>query len=362
MTCTRQVNLSEQPYTVHIGAEIIANSGTLCHAAGLTGTALVVSDTHVHPLYGAAMQEGLESSSIHSTSVIVPAGEKSKSHTELIRIYEAALAAGLDRSSWIVALGGGVVGDLAGYAAATFLRGIRLVQVPTTLLAMVDSAVGGKTGINLPQGKNLVGVFHQPSLVIADTDTLQTLPPREFRAGLAEVIKYGVIADPDILNLLEGSSPDALAQDTACLESLVDRSCAIKADIVSKDEREQGLRAVLNFGHTLGHAIEQVTGYGTYLHGEAISMGMCYAARLSERLTHFPAESTQRLKHVLERYSLPTSYPRVPWTDIMTAMNRDKKRKAGSIGFVLANQLGSVTHGCPVSEDNLESVWSEGGV
>lgn len=321
----------------------------------------MVLDEQVQLPYGDRVQGSLRQAGVSVGSIVIPSGEASKSHGELIRIYDAALAAGLDRSSWLLALGGGVVGDLAGYAAATYLRGVPLVQIPTTLLAMVDSAVGGKTGINLTQGKNLIGAFHQPSLVLADTDTLHTLPDREFCAGLAEIVKYGLIVDPSILSVLEETTPAELKTDAVRLESLIERSCAIKAGVVAEDEREGGLRAILNFGHTLAHAIEQVSGYGTYLHGEAVAIGMCYAARLSERLRDFPPSATTRLRAVLTRYRLPVTTPDAPWDRVLAAMNRDKKRKAGVIGFVLLDEPGKAVFGCPVPEHVLASVWREGG-
>jgi len=277
-----------------------------------------------------------------------------------LRIYDAALVAGLERSSFIVALGGGVIGDLAGYAAATYLRGIDLVQVPTTLLAMVDSAVGGKTGVNLPKGKNLIGAFHQPSLVCMDTDTLASLPAREFRAGLAEVVKYGVISDPRLFDVLESfDSPDDLQQDAQTIAHLVRRSCEIKADVVGLDEREGGLRAILNFGHTIGHAIEQATGYTAYLHGEAVSLGMIFAARLSEVLCGFAAEDTERLIRLLQRLDLPVVFPSNTWEDIRVAMGRDKKKVGGEVRFVLAERLGSMQYGVAVPEERLHTLWEK---
>jgi 3-dehydroquinate synthase len=360
MTTCCTVELGDRSYAIEIGAPILDLLGLRCVAAGLKGRALVVTDEHVGPLYAEAALAALAQAGIPASLVSVPAGEESKSHTQLIAIYDAALAAGLDRASFVVALGGGVVGDLAGYAAASYLRGIRFVQVPTSLLAMVDSAVGGKTGINLPQGKNLIGAFHQPALVLADCATLRTLPPREWAAGMAEVIKYGVIADPSILDRLEQQSAAELADDDEAVAALVQRSCEIKADVVRQDEREGGLRAILNFGHTLGHAIEQVSGYGVWLHGEAIAMGMVYAARLSERILGFPAAETERLIRVFQQYQLPVTMPDVSWADLWQAMARDKKKQAGAVGFVLAERLGRVRYGCVVDEATLTSVWQGG--
>lgn len=362
MTLTQKVELGERSYAIHIGPGALQALGLRSKEAGFGTKALIVTDEAVAAHYLAQTEAILRANDFDVTSLAVPSGEASKSHAELIRIYDAALAAGLERSSWIVALGGGVVGDLAGYAAATYLRGIRFVQVPTTLLAMVDSAVGGKTGINVPQGKNLIGAFHQPALVIADTDTLLTLPVREFNAGVAEVIKYGVIADPDILTALADGDAASLLADKARLAKLVERSCAIKADVVRQDEQEGGLRAILNFGHTLGHAVEQVAGYGTYLHGEAIAIGMIFAARLSERIKGFSPNDTQKLAEILQRYGLPTAFPDLAWSLLLDAMKRDKKKKSGVVGFVLASALGQVEYGCPVPDDVLADTWAAGGV
>lgn len=359
MTCKRIVELGARAYPIHIGPDLLPKLGAHCAEEKMGSKTLIVSDDHVDALYGGVAEESLRSVGLVTARVTVPAGEPSKSHDPLIRIYHAALDAGLERSSSIVALGGGVVGDLAGFAAATYLRGIRLIQVPTSLLAMVDSAVGGKTGINLPQGKNLIGAFYQPSMVLADTATLRTLPPREFCAGLAEVVKYGVIADAGLFDALEGKTPEILMNDDALLEDIICRSCEIKADVVRDDEREGGVRAILNFGHTLGHAIEQVSGYGRYLHGEAIAMGMVYAARLSERELAFPAKDTERLIRLLKALRLPVTMPDLSWPALMKAMRHDKKKTGGTVGFVLAQSLGAVRFGCALPETLLNEVWEQ---
>lgn len=354
-----KVELDKNPYTIHIGPDLLAATGTLCREAGLGGPILVVTDERVAPQYADPVEKALRAADYTVACVTVPAGEASKSHTELIRIYDAALATGLDRGASLVALGGGVIGDLAGFAAATYLRGVRYVQVPTTLLSMVDSAVGGKTAVNLPQGKNLIGAFHQPALVIADMHSLSSLPPREWSSGLAEVIKYGIIQEPQLLEFLESHTPESLAADPDALGDVVRRSCAIKADVVRRDEREGGLRAILNFGHTLGHAIEQLTGYGTYLHGEAISIGMVYAARLSQKLRGFPATDVDRITRLLERYALPVTPPDCDWTALSTAIQSDKKKIRGSIGFVLVRELGVAAYGQKVPPDLLAETWQE---
>ncbi|GAH17174.1 unnamed protein product, partial [marine sediment metagenome] len=250
----------------------------------------------------------------------VPAGEESKSLNYALYLYDQAIEHGLDRNSLIVALGGGVVGDLAGYVAATYLRGIRYVQVPTSVVALVDSAVGGKTGVNLKQGKNLIGCFHQPSLVVADIDTLSTLPDREYRSGMAEVVKYGVIWDADFFELLEANCKELLKGPSALMEDVVARCCSIKAEVVRRDEREGGLRAILNFGHTVGHAIEKVAGYGEYLHGEAISVGMNYAAYLSVAMKGMTQADGVHIVSLLKDMGLPTKAPGCEWGALREAI------------------------------------------
>jgi len=357
MPTTVTVDLSTRSYDILIAAGLLARVGALCRERGLGRTCLLVTDSNVDALHGEVCRGSLREAGIAVSTVAVPAGEESKSVGELGRIYDAGIAGGLDRSSFLVALGGGVVGDLAGYAAATYLRGIDFVQVPTSLVAAVDSAVGGKTGINLPQGKNLVGSFHQPRLVVIDPTALLTLPRREFVSGIAEVIKYGVIRDADFFRELESRLGELLAAETAMLELVIERSCAIKAEVVSMDERESGLRAILNFGHTLGHALEKVSGYGRYLHGEAISIGMVYAGRLSERWQGFPPGDQQRLVSLLSRAGLPVEFPPEPWEGLREAMAVDKKSLGRRPKLVLARRLGEVMTGCEVPEDTLKEVW-----
>jgi 3-dehydroquinate synthase len=259
----------------------------------------------------------------------------------------------------LVALGGGVVGDLAGFAAASYLRGVDFVQVPTTLLAMVDSAVGGKTGINLPAGKNLVGAFHQPALVLADLATLETLPVREFNAGMAEVIKYGIIRDAEMFAEIESNVGAVSRLDPVLLRRLVRRSCELKAEVVGLDEREGGLRAILNYGHTLGHAIENVAGYGEYLHGEAISIGMVYASQLSETVCGLPAEATRRQRRLFEAFGLPVKRQGFSWDALFEAMTVDKKAEDALPRFVLAESLGKVGLPRGVTADILRRVHHE---
>lgn len=319
---------------------------------------LIVTDDKVDALYGYATQKRFLDRKKTYPRSIIKSGEESKSQEWLFRLYNDAIESGLDRQSIIIALGGGVVGDLAGYVAASFMRGIRYVQVPTTLLAMVDSAVGGKTGINLPQGKNLIGAFHQPSLVICDLSTLKSLPAREFRAGLAEVIKYGIIYDRRLFDFCDEHMTEILDADENVLEHVVGRSCQIKAEVVRQDETESGLRAILNFGHTLGHAIEAVAGYGTYLHGEAISIGMVFAARMSVKLSGLSKENCGKIERLLAKAGLPVRAPDVDWSALRRAMNVDKKTASGIPRFVLARDIGNVDHGVVVDDSQLDAAWS----
>jgi len=273
-------------------------------------------------------------------------------------LLEQIAATRLDRQGVLVALGGGVVGDLAGFAAATYMRGIRFVQVPTSLLAMVDSSVGGKTGINLAAGKNLAGVFHQPMAVVAELATLKTLPAREFAAGLAEVVKYGISLDAGFFDWLEANAGAIRAQEPAVLERLVARCCELKADVVSKDEREGGLRAVLNFGHTLGHAIENITGYSGVLHGEGVALGMAYALELSSALCGFPEPETRRALALLQTFGLPVApSPDWSWEALRSAMGVDKKAAGGQVRLVLSAQLGQSNLPVAVPEAELRAAW-----
>jgi 3-dehydroquinate synthase len=299
---------------------------------------LVVTNTTVAPLYLARLERSLAGKRVASVSL--PDGEQHKTLETLARVFDALVERRLNRDACVVALGGGVVGDMAGFAAACYQRGVDYVQVPTTLLAQVDSSVGGKTGVNHPGGKNLIGAFHQPRAVVADTDTLKTLPPREFRAGLAEVIKYGLIADAAFLGWIEAHLDALLRLDGAALAHAIRRSCEIKAEIVAEDEREHGRRALLNLGHTFGHAIETATGYGEWLHGEAVGTGMLMAADLSHRLGWFDAADVGRIRALLERAGLPVAAPPIGAARALELMGMDKKVLAGRIRLVLMRKVG----------------------
>ncbi|MBT8042669.1 MAG: 3-dehydroquinate synthase [Pontiella sp.] len=353
------VHLGERSYTIHIGAGVLDRLGALCTSAGLKGNCLIITDENVGGHYAQAALDALEKSGFSAALTTLPAGEQTKCGEQVSELYSRCIEAGLDRHSFIVALGGGVIGDLAGYVAATYLRGIPFVQVPTSLLAMVDSSVGGKTGINLPEGKNLVGAFHQPALVLADLDTLKTLAEREFRAGLAEVVKYGIIYDAKLFELLEEHVAELSDSGNAdFLARVIGRCCEIKADVVAQDEREGGLRAILNFGHTAGHALEKVAGYGEYVHGEAVAIGSVFAARASVDLTGLPQAECDRIEKIFQALKLPVKAPGYPWADLRAALAVDKKTVAGMPKFVLASGIGTVSIGNDISEDQMERLWS----
>jgi len=352
------VDLGERRYPIRIGCDLPV--GLSLDGGGPVRT-LLVSDSTVVPLYGRTCGEKLAAHGAQVTCATVPAGESSKDLGRLAELYDEAIRAGLDRASVVVALGGGVIGDLAGFAAATYMRGIGLIQVPTTLLAMVDSSVGGKTAVNLPAGKNLVGAFHQPIEVVADLLTLETLPDRDYVSGLAEVVKYGVIWDAVFFEMLERNADKLKQRDVSVLEEVIGRCCEIKADIVAMDERESGVRAILNYGHTFGHALEKVCGFGQWLHGEAVSMGMVYAARLSAIEKGFAAADVERLTALLRAFNLPTT-PRgtgddVDWAAVRVAMQGDKKAQQSVPRFVLSEKIGAVVFGCKVPESSMTEAF-----
>ncbi len=354
MAKTIKVNLGARSYDISIGSDLPIG-GALGNKSGVS--ALVVSDTNVAPLYMERCISLLEKRGITVFSAVVPAGELSKSLDSAAELYGNAVDAGLDRKSVIVALGGGVVGDLAGFVAATFLRGVKFLQVPTSLLAMVDSSVGGKTAVDLPQGKNLVGAFYQPIEVVVDLDSLDTLPEREYISGLGEVVKYGVIWDAELFDYFEQNIDAMLSRDKGVLLNIVKRCCEIKAEVVAEDEREGGLRAILNFGHTYAHALETVSGYDKWLHGEAVSLGMVYAAKLSATACGFSEDNVHRLISLLDKLGLPTSLDEPPaWSKLRAAMDADKKTLNSVPHFVLAERMGKVVFGCDVEENTLKKV------
>ena len=340
------IDLADRSYGILIGAGLLDSAESY---AGLpqAATALIVTNTTVAPLYAQRLQTALAGRFRTVHTVELPDGEAFKSWEILNRIFDALLANSCDRKTVLFALGGGVVGDMTGFAAASYMRGVPFVQVPTTLLAQVDSSVGGKTAINHPLGKNMIGAFHQPQRVICDLDTLKTLPPRELSAGLAEVIKYGPIADMAFFEWIESHLDDLLAQNPTAMAYAVKRSCEIKAWVVGQDERETGLRAILNFGHTFGHAIEAGMGYGQWLHGEAVGCGLVMAARLSEALGLVDKAFVERLTTLVRRAGLPVVAPVLDAQDnvgrYLSLMRVDKKAEAGEIRFVLINGPGLAT-------------------
>jgi 3-dehydroquinate synthase len=350
---TLSIDLGDRRYPIHIGAGLLAERARL-EASLPAGPLLVVSNTTVAPRYLPALRAALAGRMLGEC--VLPDGERHKTLSTLATVYDALAAERITRDGAILALGGGVVGDIAGFAAATWQRGIAIAQLPTTLLAQVDSSVGGKTAVNHPAGKNLIGAFHQPNVVVADLDTLATLPDRELRAGLAEVIKYGLIRDAGFLDWLERSLGRLLARDPAALAEAVERSCRIKAEIVALDERESGPRALLNLGHTFGHAIEAATGFGEWLHGEAVAMGLVLAAETSERLGWLAAADTARVRELLRRAGLPVAAPRIGVARARELMALDKKVRAGQVRLVLLRRLGEGVVSADYDRGALESV------
>jgi 3-dehydroquinate synthase len=338
---TLTVNLGDRSYPIYVGDGILSKAGDFLQRAGLRGKVAVITNPTVAQLYLDTVHESLSGVEFDVTPVLVPDGEQHKDLRSLSVIYDRLIAERLERQSCVLALGGGVVGDLAGFAAATFLRGIAYVQLPTTLLAQVDSSVGGKTGVNHQEGKNLVGAFYQPRLVLIDVAVLQSLPRREFIAGLAEVIKYGVIEDPALFKLLEEEIGKLTSLDRALLTQVIATSCAIKAKIVEQDERENDYRAVLNFGHTVGHALEAATHYQKYLHGEAVGIGMAQAAAISAQQGFCDQRSLERIRKLIKKAGLPLEIPReVSMQNLIQSMEMDKKSAGGKIKFVICTGIG----------------------
>ncbi|MEZ5515659.1 MAG: 3-dehydroquinate synthase [Steroidobacteraceae bacterium] len=337
---TLNVNLADRSYPIVIGRGLLADGGTLERVVPQRDV-LLISNTTVAPLYAVQLAAALAPRRV--VRVDLPDGEQHKTLATVQRVLDVLVANRFGRDALIVALGGGVVGDTAGFTAACYQRGIAFLQVPTTLLAQVDSSVGGKTGVNHPGGKNLIGAFHQPTAVLVDTATLATLPDRELRAGLAEVIKYGLIRDAEFFAWLERNLDALLARDDAALVHAIQRSCEAKAQIVARDEREQGERALLNLGHTFGHAIEAATHYQSWLHGEAVAAGMLLAARMSARMGWCPARQVERLAALLQRAGLPTDIAALDPVELRALMQIDKKVAAGRIRLVLLRDIGAAT-------------------
>ena len=342
-----KVDLKDNSYDILIGSECLSDLGKLVEGEGWGKDIFVITDPAVNDLYGDAIRKGF---TLNLKTIEVPRGENNKNLKEAARLYDRLARLGAHRDSLIIALGGGVIGDLAGFVAATYMRGINYVQVPTTLLAQVDAAIGGKTGVNHPKGKNLIGSFYQPRLVFTDVKTLSTLPARELRTGLAEVVKYGIIKDEDFFKFLETNAHHLTtkafeAEDTkrAALklwQTIVAESAKIKAQVVEKDEKEAGLRMILNFGHTVGHAIESLTKYKAYNHGEAVSIGMVAATMIARELKLIEPELVDRIRNLLEKLGLPTEITGLAVARFVNALKIDKKVRAGRIQFVLPEKLG----------------------
>jgi 3-dehydroquinate synthase len=357
---TVHVNLGPRSYDIDIGSGNLGQIARFCDCDKDDSHSVIVTDTNVDDLYSEAVAQQLVEAGSEVDILAVEAGEASKSAEVAAELWEQMLEQGTDRKSVVVAVGGGVVGDLAGFVAATFARGLRFVQVPTTLLAQVDSSVGGKVGINLSGGKNMVGAFWQPGGVVIDVETLDTLPEREYRAGLAEVVKYGVIQDAEFFAFLEASISLINDRDRHTLTRIIERCCRLKADVVEQDEREEtGVRAILNYGHTFCHALETATGYEQLLHGEGVAIGMICAAQLAQRMGRVDAAFTKRLRDLLAALKLPLTVPKVDHDELIELMYRDKKVDRGKLRFVLPTRMGHVECVSEVKTEDILAALAE---
>jgi 3-dehydroquinate synthase len=352
---TVAVELGSRSYPIHIGAGLLQRPELIAPHLSQNKAALVTNPM-VGELYLDALASGLNGIGVGVVPIVVPEGESQKTWETLNAIFDQLLAHRCERKTTVIALGGGVVGDLAGFAAAVYLRGVPFIQIPTTLLAQVDSSVGGKTGVNHPAGKNMIGAFHQPRLVLADTSTLNTLPDRELSAGLAEVIKYGLIRDRAFFEWLERDMERLTARDPAALARAVRRSCELKAEVVAEDERETGVRALLNLGHTFGHAIETGLGFGTWLHGEAVAAGTMLAARLSQKLGWLTNADVSRISDLFRRARLPVEAPDLGARRYLELMGLDKKVEQGRLRLVLLESIGSARVTADFSQQSLDEV------
>ena len=355
------INLADRSYEILINRNLISKTGKLISERFNPSRIAVITHPSVRQLFGEKIEPGLAAAGYAPEFIEVPEGESSKSLQQAGAVYDRLLEMNCDRKSTLIALGGGVVGDLTGFIAATYQRGISYVQIPTTLLSQVDSSVGGKTGVNHPRGKNMIGAFYQPRLVVIDLDTLQTLPKKEFRAGLAEVVKYGIIADAKLFAFLEKNAKKILSLNSDCLERIIETSCSIKAGVVEKDERENRHRMILNFGHTFGHSIETMTNYTRYLHGEAVAIGMIQAAWLSVETGRCAKDIPQRIVGLLKNLGLPTQPPDLRSKDIIESMHHDKKTSHNQLRFVLVKDIGSVEIVDDVPETQIKAILEKIG-
>ncbi len=346
-----RIDLDDRSYNILIGRGLLTRLAEFIPEH--PRRAVIVTNPEIKRLYGEPVGQSLDSVGIDFTCVEIPEGEAHKTLEDANRIYDHLLQGRYDRKTLLIALGGGVIGDLTGFVAATYQRGVPYVQVPTTLLSQVDSSVGGKTAVNHPAGKNMIGAFYQPQAVVADLDTLTTLPSDEFRCGLAEVVKYGVIEDADLFTYLEDHVESILKLDPDCLIHIIQTSCAIKAHVVEQDERESNYRMVLNFGHTLGHAVEALTHYKQFKHGEAVAIGMVFSAQLSHHLGHCDGQTVERIERLLSRFGLPTQWPPFDPTDYIASMHHDKKAQGDRIRFILVQQVGRIKIADSVEESAL---------
>ncbi|MBN1436098.1 MAG: 3-dehydroquinate synthase [Sedimentisphaerales bacterium] len=354
------VELGPRSYPIYVGADILRHLGKVFAQRFPGKRAIIITDENVAPLYAAKAQQTLDAADIRNSLCTVGPGEESKTLTVLEKAYDALFDAQAERSDIVVALGGGVIGDLAGFVAATFKRGLNFIQVPTSLLAMVDSSIGGKTGINHPRGKNMIGAFHQPRLVLADVATLQTLPKRELGCGLAETVKHAIIRDAKFFDFLEANAAAIMQLDQRLITQLVVHNCKIKSAVVAADERESGLRGILNLGHTIGHTFETVLPGHPYHHGEAVSLGTVAALRLAQHRGLMDEPAVQRCIRLLEAFNLPTKLAAdVPIDDLYTAMLQDKKVKAGKIVFVLPTQIGDCKFVDDLTVDEIKNAIAE---
>jgi 3-dehydroquinate synthase len=354
---TLTVDIKDQPYPIHIGPGLLDRADLILPHLSQKRVA-IVTNTTIAPLYLNRLKTTLAAAGIESIEIVLPDGEQHKNWQTLNQIFDQLIAQRCERKTTLIALGGGVVGDMTGFAAATYQRGVPYIQIPTTLLAQVDSAVGGKTAINHPQGKNMIGAFYQPKLVLADTETLRTLPKREFSAGMAEVIKYGLIRDLPFFEWLETNIDKIMTRDYDAIVHAIYESCRNKADVVAQDEKETSIRAILNLGHTFGHAIETATGYGTWLHGEAVAMGTMLSANLSQSQGMASISDVIRIKELLTRAALPIAAPNLGKQVYLRNMARDKKAEHGKLRLILLRGLGKAIITDDIPQADLEFLLS----
>lgn len=352
-----RVGLGERSYTITVEPGVIDQVGEYAKSLGFHSPLAIISDDTVAPLYGERVKTSLHNAGFNADVITFPAGETHKHLETVSHLYDEMVKLRPERDGGVIALGGGVAGDIAGFVAATYLRGLRFIQVPTTLLAQVDASVGGKVGVDHAGGKNLIGAFHQPHAVLIDPMSLKTLDQRQIRAGLSEVIKHGVIADEKLFARVDEILDDLLAVDVDAYGEIIPWNCRIKAYVVEQDERESGLRAILNFGHTIGHAVEALTGYETYLHGEAVAIGMIVEALLGEKLGTTPSETTQAIRAICERAGFPLAKPKINADALIESMFRDKKVKAGKLRFIFPECIGKVRIKSVDDLGLIQQVW-----